>query len=126
MGIVRRAAGFLGVLVAVGMLLLLGGVVLNGTVDSEQVALLMLDHPGNPNFPTYWHARGYGLFAANPLGRKVFDEKQPEVTLTLEPGQSTTFRHRVVVLSETPSKDALEREYSAFAGTKGAQTQRMR
>jgi hypothetical protein len=34
MGIVRRAAGFLGVLVAVGMLLLLGGVVFNGTVSA--------------------------------------------------------------------------------------------
>ena len=90
-------------------------VVLNGTVDNEQVAVLMLDHPSNPNFPTYWHARGYGLFAANPLGRKVFDDKQAELTLTLEPGQSTTFRHRVVILSGTPSKETLEREYSAFA-----------
>jgi hypothetical protein len=34
MGIVRRAAGYLGVLVAVGMLLLLGGVVFNGTVSA--------------------------------------------------------------------------------------------
>lgn len=93
-------------------------VALHGTVDAEPVALLMLDHPSNPNFPTYWHARGYGLFAANPLGRKVFDEKQPELTLTLEPGQSTTFRHRVVILSGTPSTEALEREYQLFAGLK--------
>jgi hypothetical protein len=90
-------------------------VVLNGTVDNEQVAVLMLDHPSNPGFPTYWHARGYGLFAANPLGRKVFDDKQAELTLTLEPGQSTTFRHRVVIVSGTPAKETLEREYSAFA-----------
>ncbi len=34
MGIVRRAAGFLGALLAVGMLLLLGGVVFNGTVSA--------------------------------------------------------------------------------------------
>ena len=37
----------------------------------------ILDHPQNPGFPTYWHARGYGLFAANNLGQKVFDPKQP-------------------------------------------------
>jgi hypothetical protein len=86
-------------------------------VDGEQVALLMLDHPSNANFPTYWHARGYGLFAANPLGRKVFDAKQPEVTLTLERGQATTFRHRVVVLSGAPSTTTLEQEYRAFAGS---------
>jgi hypothetical protein len=92
-------------------------VVLNGTVGGERVGLLMLDHPSNAGFPTYWHARGYGLFAANPLGRKVFDEKQPELTLTLEPGQSTTFRHRIVVLSGAPATDRLEGEYRAFAGT---------
>src|SRR5688500_3302209 len=34
MGIVRSAAGFLGALLAVGMLLLLGGVVFNGTVSA--------------------------------------------------------------------------------------------
>ena len=98
-------------------------VVLNGTVDHEQVALLMLDHPSNQNFPTYWHARGYGLFAANPLGRNVFDDKQPELTLTLEPGQSTTFRHRIVIYGGTPPASALEKEYRAFAATAAARTQ---
>jgi len=95
---------------------------LQGTVDSEQVTIAMLDHPSNPNFPTYWHARGYGLFAANPLGRKVFDEKQPEVTVTLEPGASTTFRHRVLILGGKASADAIEREHRAFSSA--AQTRR--
>jgi hypothetical protein len=90
-------------------------VTLNGTVEGERVALVLLDHPSNPNSPTYWHARGYGLFAANPLGRKVFDDKQPELTLTLEPGASTTFRHRLVIMSGTPATDAIEREYRGFA-----------
>lgn len=89
---------------------------LHGTVESEPVTLAMLDHPQNPNFPTYWHARGYGLFAANPLGRKVFDDKQPEVLLTLEPGASTTFRHRVLILSGTAKAESIEREYRNFAG----------
>ena len=89
-------------------------VMLQGIVESEPVTLAMLDHPGNPNFPTYWHARGYGLFAANPLGRKVFDEKQPELVMTLEPKQSMTFRHRLVILGSTATPDAIEREYRAF------------
>src|SRR5207247_59942 len=37
---------------------------LTGTVDTTPVTLAILDHPRNPGFPTYWHARGYGLFAA--------------------------------------------------------------
>ena len=52
---------------------------LTGTVESEPVTIVMLDHPSNPGFPTYWHARGYGLFAANPMGEKVFTERQQGV-----------------------------------------------
>ena len=89
-------------------------VTLQGTVEKEPVTLLMLDHPSNPGFPTYWHARGYGLFAANPLGRKVFDDKQTELVITLEPNQSIMFRHRVLILSGPVTPDAIEREYRSF------------
>jgi hypothetical protein len=87
---------------------------LSGTVESEPVTIAILDHPSNPNFPTYWHARGYGLFAANPLGRKVFDPKQTELSLALEPEQSVTFRHRVLIMGGAATPDAIEREYRAF------------
>jgi hypothetical protein len=93
-------------------------VLLSGAVDSEKVTLVMLDHPANPNSPTYWHARGYGLFAANPLGRKVFDEKQPELTLALEPGASVTFRHKLLILSGARSREAIESEYRAYTAAK--------
>ena len=88
---------------------------LRGTVDAEPVTLVMLDHPSNPGFPTYWHARGYGLFAANPLGQKVFSEGKEELNLTLEPGRSTMFRHRVLILSGTAPADDIERQYRDFA-----------
>src|SRR6266481_3412385 len=45
---------------------------LSGQLGDEPVTITILDHPANPGFPTYWHARGYGLFAANPLGQKIF------------------------------------------------------
>lgn len=89
-------------------------VTLQGTISLEPVTVLMLDHPANPGFPTYWHARGYGLFAANPLGRKVFDDKQPELVIALEPGQSITFRHRVLILSGPVTTEAAEGEYRSF------------
>ncbi len=91
---------------------------LGGTVGSEQVTLAILDHPSNPGFPTYWHARGYGLFAANNLGQKVFDPKQPETKLTIEPGDSITFRHRVLILSGAADPDRMNKEHQAFAGQK--------
>ena len=50
-------------------------------------------------YPSYWHARGYGLFAINPLGRKVFSNGKEQFNLTLEPGESVTFRYKVVISS---------------------------
>ena len=47
---------------------------LTGTVADEPVTIAILDNPSNPDFPTFWHARGYGLFAANPLGETCFPE----------------------------------------------------
>ena len=44
----------------------------SGTVDGQQVGIAIFDTPGNPGFPTYWHARGYGLFANNIFARHEF------------------------------------------------------
>ncbi len=44
--------------------------VLSGKIGADPVSIAIFDSPGNPGYPTYWHARGYGLFAANPLGQK--------------------------------------------------------
>ncbi len=89
-------------------------VALAGRVDDEDVVLLILDHPGNPGYPTYWHARGYGLFAANPLGQKVFSEGKEELNFALEKGQSTVFRHRIAVLPGPFSAERAEAAWKAF------------
>jgi hypothetical protein len=68
---------------------------------SEAVTLTLLDHPQNVGYPTYWHARGYGLFAANPLAPSVFDKQAPAMNYTMKAGQSITFRHRLVITSAT-------------------------
>jgi Methane oxygenase PmoA len=88
---------------------------LSGVVSGESVTIAILDHPQNVGFPTYWHARGYGLFAANPLGAKIFSNGKEELNYRLAPGGSTTFRYRVLILSGRPSPDAIEAAYRAFA-----------
>ena len=88
---------------------------LTGHTDNHTVTIAIFDHPENPGFPTYWHARGYGLFAANPLGRSIFDPKQPPFNFTIEKGQSTTFRYRVVLYSRDEDPDGLNREADSFA-----------
>ena len=72
---------------------------LYGKKRNAVISIAIIDHPGNPGFPTYWHARGYGLFAANPLGQKVFSNGKDSLNLTLTKNQSVTFRYRVVIAS---------------------------
>jgi hypothetical protein len=93
---------------------LLAGVVSTQTAK-QPITIAILDHPQNPGFPTYWHARGYGLFAANPLGQKVFSEGRETMNFTLQPGASATFRYRIVVLEEKAPADRIQRDFDAFA-----------
>ena len=88
---------------------------LTGHTDGHTVTVAILDHPANPGYPTYWHARGYGLFAANPLGRSIFDPKQPPFNFTLEKGQTATFRYRVLLIAHEADAADLNREADAFA-----------
>ena len=87
---------------------------LTGDVDGGPVTLAILDHPNNVGFPTYWHARGYGLFAANPLGTKVFSNGKEELNFRLAQGKATTFRYRVLILSRTATPDQIETYYRDF------------
>src|SRR5256886_3676530 len=87
---------------------------LTGKVCHESIALVILDHPRNIGFPTYWHARGYGLFAANPLGQEVFSNGKEKLNFTLEPKQSVTFRYRLLILSGPTTPDQIEAQYQRF------------
>jgi hypothetical protein len=44
----------------------------SGLVEGEKLGIAILNHPGSFRFPTTWHVRTYGLFAANPFGAKDF------------------------------------------------------
>jgi hypothetical protein len=70
---------------------------LRGIMDDEHVSITIIDHPQNPGYPTYWHARGYGLFAANPLGQEIFSKGKEKLNFNIKKGESATFRYRVVI-----------------------------
>src|SRR5688572_11125902 len=72
---------------------------LQGRKDGKRVTIALLDHPANPGYPAYWHARGYGLFSLNPLGRKVFSNGKEELNFSLKPGETTRFHYRIIVAS---------------------------
>jgi len=68
-----------------------------GKMGHDSVSIAIIDHPGNPNYPTFWHARGYGLFAANPLGEKIFTNGKSSKNLQLKKGELVVFRYRIVI-----------------------------
>jgi len=74
---------------------------LDGKIGNEKVAVIIFDHPKNLSYPTYWHARGYGLFCLNPFGAKDFTKGKTELNYVIAAGKSLTLRYRVVVQSGT-------------------------
>ncbi len=72
-------------------------VTLKGQKDGKDVSITIIDHPKNPGYPAYWHARDYGLFSVNPLGQEVFSKGKEKLNLSLKKGESVTFRYRIVI-----------------------------
>jgi len=94
-------------------------VMLTGKKDGKDITIGMFDHPSNVGYPAYWHARGYGLFAVNPLGRKIFSNGKEELNYSLKPGQSVTFRYRVVIHSgDVLAKEDMNKIFTDFSKVK--------
>ena len=92
---------------------------LTGVIDSRPVSLVILDHPKNVGYPTYWHARGYGLFAANPLGQKEFSKGKEALDFKLPAGESVTFRYKVLINSGSHLTDEqVTEEFKKFSKSK--------
>ena len=86
---------------------------LSGSIGDEKISLVICDHPENLSYPTYWHARGYGLFASNPFGVKDFTEGKEELNYTIPAGDSLTLKYRVIVNSGAHLTDAEINAYAA-------------
>lgn len=88
---------------------------LRGEMDNHPISVTIFDHPSNVSYPSYWHARGYGLFAVNPLGAKVFSNGKDERNLTLKKGESVTFRYRTLLSDRLNTKEELDKIQSEFS-----------
>lgn len=70
----------------------------SGTVGDRPLGIAMCDAPTNPRHPTTWHARDYGLFAANPFGLHDFSGAPEHAgDLTVPAGESLTLRYLIVL-----------------------------
>jgi hypothetical protein len=92
---------------------------LQGEKDGKKYGIAILSHPKGVNSPTWWHARGYGLFSVNALGQLDFEKerKAPSPTpfnLTIKSGQKALFRYRVVLYDGDMDKAKIDDLYREF------------
>ena len=86
----------------------------HGLLDGEKAGIAILNHPSSFRYPTYWHVRDYGLFAANPFGVHDFERLQDTAAgeFTLPKGESVTFRYRVIFHGGEPNLAEAFGEYA--------------
>ena len=67
-----------------------------GPVKDTTVGVAIFDHPTNLRHPTWWHVRDYGLFAANPFGKRYFERLEDKTAgnHTIAAGKSLTQSYR--------------------------------
>ncbi len=87
----------------------------SGVVAGEKLGVAIFDNPANPRYPTYWHARGYGLFANNIFGVHNFTKgKEADGALTLKPGETLRFRYRILIHAGDAESANLADLYNAY------------
>lgn len=90
-----------------------------GEIDGETVGIAMFDHPSNPRHPTWWHAREYGLFAANPFGISAFEGKPAGAgNMVLEVDERVRFSYRIVLHKGSATDAKIDEIYRNWANGK--------
>jgi len=90
---------------------------MSGPIDAKTLGIAMMDHPKNPRHPTRWHARDYGLFAANPFCEAEMDKNLPKGSgdYALKAGQSITFRYRILIHEGDAAAAKVAERFAEFA-----------
>jgi hypothetical protein len=85
-------------------------------IDGKTVGVAIFDHPSNPRHPTWWHARHYGLVAANPFGIHDFERKgRGTGDMKIEKGQSVTFKYRYLFHQGDSDAAKVSQQYKVWA-----------
>jgi hypothetical protein len=92
-----------------------------GDVDGEESGIAIFDSPRSFRHPTYWHARAYGLFAANPFGLREFTHNQnDDGAYTIPAGKSLLFRYRVLIHHGDYRQAGVAKAYQEYARSERA------
>lgn len=90
---------------------------MSGPIDGKTFGIAIFEKPSNPRYPTRWHARDYGLFAANPFCEHEMDKSTPEHAgdFKLEAGKSVTLKYRVWIHQNAGDAAKLEEQFKAYS-----------
>ncbi len=87
----------------------------SGTLKGEKIGLTMMDHPGNLRYPTTWHVRSYGRFAANPFGLREFTrDKTQDGSYVIAAGKNLKLRYRILIHSGDTAEAKIADEYARY------------
>ena len=87
-----------------------------GPVDGKPVGIAIFDHPENFRHPTWWHARAYGLFAANPFGVHNFEKAEKGTgDWRIPAGEELRLRYRLLFHDGEVSTERLDGELRRYA-----------
>jgi hypothetical protein len=87
----------------------------HGPVEDEALGIAILNHPSSFRFPTHWHVRTYGLFAANPFGLSDFTGGKEKGQYTLPPGETMKLRYRVLLHKGDEKQGAVAEAFQEFS-----------
>jgi len=91
----------------------------SGPVEGEMAGIAIFNHPASFRYPTWWHVRTYGLFAANPFGIKDFEpDLKTDGTVVLKKGESLKFYYRVILHTGDANALDLGKLYKDYAELK--------
>ncbi|MGD0900006.1 MAG: PmoA family protein [Thermoguttaceae bacterium] len=88
----------------------------HGPVDGQTLGIAVLNHPTSFRFPTGWHVRTYGLFAANPFAQQSFQGKGESAEgYTLAAGKTLALRWRVLLHRGDEKEGKVAEAFAAYA-----------
>jgi hypothetical protein len=90
-----------------------------GEIGGRPATVSVFDHPSSFRHPTTWHARAYGLFAANPFAWREFTrDPNKDGSWTVPAGEKITFKYRVVIADGKQSPEEIAKAYSEYTARK--------
>lgn len=91
----------------------------SGPVGDETLGIAILNHPASFRFPTTWHVRTYGLFAANPFGGKDFNADESKYgPHVIPPGGKMHLAYRVLFHQGDAKVGGVAEAFKAYSESK--------